>query len=749
MPRLRLQIQGIVQGVGFRPFVFQLATGLGLDGWVRNSPEGVLVEVQGLGQALAAFLGRLRSELPRAASIQRLLTGSLPERPEAGPFRILPSAGTGTRRPSIPADLATCPECAAEIRDPRARRHRYPFTNCTHCGPRYSIIAALPYDRPRTAMAGFPLCPECGREYREPRDRRFHAQPVACPECGPRLAFRGPGGEPGPDREAALEAAVALLRRGGILALKGLGGFQLLVDARSEPAVRRLRQRKGRGAKPFAVMFPDAAALAEACVADPEALAVLAGPQAPILLLPRRGDGGLAPAAAPDNPDLGAFLPCTPLHILLLEGFGGPLVCTSGNRSEEPMAITLAEALDGLAGIADGFLDHDRPVLRPLDDSVARLEGGRLRLLRRARGYAPLPLAMAGGPSVLALGGHAKATATLLAHGQAVVSQHLGDLDGPRGLALLERTADDLLAFFDVVPDRLACDLHPDYGSTRLGAALAGRLGRPLLRVQHHHAHVAAVLAEHGLEGPVLGLAWDGSGFGPDGTVWGGEALVVDGARFQRAAHLRPFPLPGGERAVREPRRSALGLCLGALGEPGPAAAAFAPGELDLLERAVRAGINAPLCSSVGRWFDAVASLTGVHAGPAFEGQAAMALEFQARSGRDAGAYPLALVAGQADPAPMLQALRDDLRRGEPAPAMALRFHAALAGLALAMAEAAGQERVVLAGGCFQNPLLAELCRARLAAAGFQVLRPERYPANDGALSLGQAWVAARMTKEV
>jgi hydrogenase maturation protein HypF len=750
MPRLRLQIQGTVQGVGFRPFVFQLATGLGLDGWVQNRPEGVLVEIQGLGAALAAFLGRLRTDLPRAARIRRLRAGDLPEQGDEGPFRILPSAGEGERLPSIPADLALCPECAAELRDPAARRHRYPFTNCTNCGPRYSIVTALPYDRPATAMAGFPLCPDCAREYAEPRDRRFHAQPVACPECGPRLAFHGPDGAPGPSGEAALAAAVDLLRRGEILALKGLGGFQLLVDARSEPAVRRLRTRKGRPAKPFAVMFQDRAALTAACMAGPAALAVLDGPQAPILLLPRRPDGPVATAVAPGNPDLGAFLPNTPLHLLLLEAFAGPLVCTSGNRSEEPMAIGLGEALERLEGIADGYLDHDRPVLRPLDDSVARIEGGRLHLLRRARGYAPLPLAVAGpaGP-VLALGGHQKATVTLLARGEAVVSQHLGDLDGPRGRALLERTAADLLDLFQAEPALLACDLHPDYGSTRVGEALAARLGRPLVRVQHHHAHVAAVLAEHGQDGPVLGLAWDGSGYGPDRTVWGGEALVVDGARCQRAGHLAPFPLPGGERAVREPRRSALGLCLATLGQAGPAADAFPARDLEILERAARNGLNAPVCTSIGRLFDAVACLAGIQSGPGFEGQAAMALEFQARAGQGAGAYPLPLAAGVADPAPLVRALCQDLRRGVARSAMAYRFHAALAGLAVAFAEAAGLERVVLSGGCFQNKLLAELCQRRLAARGFRVLRPERYPANDGGLSLGQAWVAARMHAEV
>jgi hydrogenase maturation protein HypF len=731
----------VVQGVGFRPFVYRLAGELGLAGWVQNGPEGVRIEVQGSAQAVALFPQRLRLGLPPAAELRELAVESIPERDGEGPFRILASAGEGDPRPSIPADLALCPDCARELDDPADRRHRYPFTNCTNCGPRYSILAALPYDRPRTSMAGFRLCPECALEYADPGDRRFHAQPVACPRCGPRLRFQDPSGTLLAEGEAALDRALELLRAGSVLALKGLGGFQLLVDAASEPAVRRLRRRKGREDKPFAVMFPDPAALAAACRAEPAVLALLEGPEAPILLLPRRDPGAVAPAVAPGNPDLGAFLPYTPLHRLLLAGFGGPLVCTSGNRSEEPMAIDDQEALDRLGEVADGFLGHDRPILRPLDDSVGRIEAGRLHLLRRARGFAPLPLAM-DGAGVLALGAQQKATVTLLVRGQAVVSQHLGDLDSAAGMALLERTAMDLLAFLDAAPERLACDLHPDYASTRLAEALAGRLGLPLVRVQHHHAHVAAVLAEHGLPGPVLGLAWDGAGFGPDGTVWGGEALAVDRAGFRRLGHLRPFPLPGGDLAAREPRRSALGLCLACLGEPGPAAAAFAPAELAVLARAAERGVNSPRASSVGRLFDAVAALLGLRRGRGFEGQAAMALEFQARDGLGTGAWPLPLAAGAADPGPLLEALLADLRRGEPVPAMAFRFHAALAGLALAFARDAGLGTVALTGGCFQNRLLAALCRERLEAAGFRVLRPGRYPPNDGGVSLGQAWVA-------
>ena len=412
------------------------------------------------------------------------------------------------------------------------------------------------------------------------------------------------------------------------------------------------------------------------------------------------------------------------------------------------MVIDNGDALARLGTIADGFLLHDRPVLRPLDDSVGRMEAGVLRLLRRARGFAPLSLPMEG-PTVLALGGHQKAAVTLLTQGQAVVSQHLGDLDSALGLALLERTVEDLLGFLRAAPQRLACDLHPDYGSTRLAERLAQQLGLPLLRIQHHHAHVAAVMAEHGLPGPVLGLAWDGSGFGADGTVWCGEALEVSATGYRRVGHLRAFPLPGGEQSVREPRRSALGLCLACLGEPGPAAAAFTLGELAVLCQASARGLNAPRCSSVGRLFDAIASLLGLRIGAGFEGQAAMALEFQARNARGAGSYTIPLVAGQADPTPLLRALIADLGRGEAVPAMAFRFHAALADMALAFAEAAGRETVVLTGGCFQNLLLAELCRERLQSRGFRVFRPAQYPANDGGLSLGQAWVAARLPMEL
>ena len=768
MPRLSIEIQGVVQGVGFRPFVYRLAQDRKLEGWVRNKPEGVEIEVQGAGAVLAAFQRALETEAPGPARIHSLVCREVTERSEEPGFSIRPSASVegGATRPSLPADLAICPDCLKEIRDPHERRHGYPFTNCTRCGPRYTLLASLPYDRPRTTMAAFLLCEACRAQYEDPADRRFHAQPIACPTCGPRLTLVDVSGQPMAEASMALERAASLLESGGILALKGLGGFQLLVDATSECAVALLRQRKRRETKPFAVMFPDLDSLQAHGQVDAEAARLLASSASPIVLLRRRADGPrpeLASGIAPGNPDLGCFLPNTPLHQLLVDRLARPVVCTSGNLSEEPMAIEDGDALARLGGIADAFLLHDRPILRPMDDSVARIEGGVPRLLRRARGYAPLPMPVSMPEAlvpILALGGHQKSTITVQGLGQAVTSQHLGDLDSPLGRALLARTTADLLDFLKVQPTRLACDLHPDYASTRWAESLAQEWRLPLVRVQHHHAHIAACLAELALDEPVLGLAWDGSGYGSDGVLWGGEALRVEGAQFTRLGHLREFPLPGGERAIREPRRSALGLCWECLG-PGFDTASgaipeleahFAPGEWNTLQAMLARGFACPRTTSIGRLFDAAAALTGVHATSGFEGQAAMALEFAARAespgdahdGGHGGAYVIALKDGIADPAPMLSELLSDRRRGASPGVMARRFHGALADLAVAFAESEGLPRVVLSGGCFQNALLAGMCEEKLAAAGFQVHRPALLPCNDGGLSLGQAWVAAK-----
>ncbi len=748
MSRLSIEVQGVVQGVGFRPFVYRIAGERRLVGWVRNRPDGVEIEVQGLDGVLADFLCALRDEKPAPARIYALSSHTIEELPAESTFIIRASGDSAYTRPSVPADLALCADCKMEMDTPGERRYRYPFTNCTYCGPRYSIIAGLPYDRPRTAMQAFPLCEACEAQYSDPADRRFHAQPIACPVCGPNVTLKDAHGILRAAGEAALQGAAADLVAGRVLALKGLGGYQLLVDATSDSAVALLRGRKHREEKPFAVMFPELRSLARTCqVSDTEA-AILQSIEAPILLLTRRGDG-ISEGVAPGNPNLGAFLPYTPLHRLLLGLVDRPLVCTSGNLSDEPMCIEDDEALERLGEVADAFLVHNRPVLRPVDDSVGRVEAGTLHLLRRARGFAPLPLPLPlDAPVVLAFGGHMKSTITLLTHGQAVVSQHLGDLDSPQGVALLSQTVDDLLDFFQATPARLACDLHPDYASTHLAERMAKERGLLLVRVQHHHAHVAACIAELELRNPALGLAWDGSGYGPDGTVWGGEALLVEGPRFSRFGHLRAFPLPGGERAVREPRRSALGLCWELLREDSAAVNLFSATELRPLRRILELGVHSPRTSSIGRLFDAVAALVGIRLGAGFEGQAAMALEFAAAASEDAGAYCISLSNGVADPAPMLHELLADRSHGVDPGRIARRFHTALADLALAFADSAGREDVILTGGCFQNRLLAALCTQSLSTRGFHVHRPALYPPNDGGISLGQAWVAAQWDEQ-
>ncbi len=762
MPRRRCQVRGVVQGVGFRPAVYRLALARGLTGFVWNHAEGVTLEAQGTAADLADFERALREEIPPPARVQSLVGEAIDVVPGEADFRIRESGQGEAPRPVVPPDLALCEACAAEVDTPGERRYRYPFTNCTRCGPRYTIIEGLPYDRPRTAMKAFPLCPDCEREYRDPLDRRFHAQPVACPACGPRLALQAADGTIRAEGEVALAAAAEALRQGAVLALKGLGGYQLLVDATSAEAVGLLRSRKRREAKPFAVMFPDRASLLRDCEVSSEESAWLASSEAPILLLRRRPGGAVVAEVAPGNPRLGAFLPNTPLHRLLLAAAGRPLVCTSGNLSDEPMAFEDDEAWRRLGALADLFLGHDRPITRPVDDSVLRVDADGPTLLRRARGFAPLAVTLGlegrsglalqglrglalGGPCVLALGAHQKNTVALLKGGELVMSQHLGDLTSLEGRDLLARTVDDLLAFFGARPEVLACDLHPDYTSTRLAERLAAEWQVPLVRVQHHHAHGAACAAEHALTGPALALTWDGTGLGSDGTLWGGEALRLEGAAFTRLGHLKPFPLPGGATAVKQPRRSACGLLWAArgAGAPPPAlAAAFDGAEWEQLQTLLAGAFNSPLTSSLGRLFDAVAALAGLHARGGFEGQAAMALEFAAGD-RVEAPYAWDFRDGIADPAPLVAGMLADLAAGRDAGFIAARFHAALADLALAWAQQAGLPDVLLSGGCFQNALLTARVQQKLGGAGFRVHRHRAFPTNDGSISLGQAAVAA------
>jgi len=749
--RVAITVRGVVQGVGFRPFVYRQAIGQGLSGWVLNEADRVEIEVQGACERVARFVECLRNEAPPQARLDAVEVRELACRNgQAEGFAIRSSTGQGAPRPTVPADLATCPECLAEIRDPSQRRCGYPFANCTNCGPRWSIVAGVPYDRPRTSMAAFRMCPQCQAEYDDPADRRFHAQPIACPHCGPTLELLDRTGRKLASGGEALERTAAAVLAGQIVALKGLGGFQLLCDATSNAAVTTLRQRKRRPDKPFALMFASAAAVRDACELSAGEEAAIASHRAPILLARRRSEPQgipIAPSVAPDNPYLGAMLPYTPLHHLLMSRVDRPVVCTSGNLSEEPMAVENAEAISRLGPIADLFLVHDRPIVRPVDDSVVQFTDEGPQVLRRARGYAPLPLPLAeDGPVVLALGGHLKNTVALALGRQAILSSHVGDLDNLLSVEVHRQAARDLVDFFQVRPEAVACDLHPDYASTRTAEWLAAQWHVPLFRVQHHQAHVAAAMAEHVLAGPVLGLSWDGTGYGTDGTVWGGEAIRCDAGQFTRAAQLRVFPLPGGDRAVREPRRSALGLLYAIAPELAQehAAAWFNTEESKVLLALLASGRQVPRTSSMGRLFDAVASLGGLPATVTFEGQAAMRLQFAADDYCDeANPYPLSDgTPGVAVWEPLVRSVLDDGRRGEPLGRISARFHNALGELALAIARRVRLDRIVLSGGCFQNVLLAERVTRRLRGAGFQVYQHGCVPPGDGGIALGQIHVA-------
>ena len=784
--RLRVEVHGAVQGVGFRPFVYRLATELGLAGWVINDTHGVFIEVEGPQPALARFLERLPAEKPPRAVILSLDAAWL-EAIGYARFEIRHSDEQGAKTTLMLPDVATCADCLAEVFSPADRRYRYPFTNCTNCGPRFTIIEALPYDRPHTTMRHFTMCPACQTEYEEPLNRRFHAQPNACPVCGPRLALWTPQGETVAEGDEALRGAAEALRAGQIVAVKGLGGFHLMVDARNEEAIARLRARKPRRDKPFAVMARDPEQARTLCEISPEAEALLTSPEAPIVLLRRLPHAPVAAGVAPGNPNLGVMLPYTPLHHLLLRETGFPVVATSGNLTDEPICTDEREAIRRLGRIADLFLVHDRPIARHVDDSVAWVVLGASRLLRRARGYAPLPVMLPRPlPTILAVGGHLKNTIALSVDRQVFISQHIGDLETAEAMSAFERVIADFLRVYEATPLAIAHDLHPDYSSTRWATSLyppsspaplppvgegsrlkpspqrgEGGVGGDavpiLMPIQHHHAHLAACLAENGVEEAALGVIWDGTGYGSDGTVWGGEFLLGDAAAFTRVAHLRPFRLPGGEAAIKEPRRAALAILWELYGEEALAwedlapVGSFRPEERRLLAQMLRKRVLSPVTTSVGRLFDAVAALLGLHQEVTFEGQAAMALEFAA-DGAVNDAYPVTVSsAGGSDDAgplmldwrPLIEAVLQDRRRGVGLGIIAARFHNALIEAALAVARSVGVGRVALSGGCFQNRLLTERLAQRLRAHGFAVLLHRQVPPNDGGISLGQVAVAA------
>jgi len=777
----QIRVRGAVQGVGFRPMVWRLATEHGLNGWVSNDAQGVIILASGSAFDVNAFVDALPGQVPLLARIDAIERETVAECPDNVGFRIVPNRG-GKVRTGVVADAATCPACLAEIADPTARRYRYPFTNCTHCGPRLSIIEAIPYDRAATTMREFPPCAKCAAEYENPEDRRFHAQPIACPACGPRVWLENADGR-AVDTEALtrlddIDAACTLIERGVIVAIKGLGGFQLACDASNESAVARLRHRKQRERKPFALMARDLDVIRCYCAVSDTEAALLHSPAAPIIILETNSLEHVAAEVAPGVKTLGFMLPNSPLHHILLKRMDRPIVLTSGNLSDEPQCIANADARIRLGGIADFFLMHDRGIARRVDDSVVRVMAGKPRLLRRARGYAPapfrLPEGFAAAPPILAMGGELKNTFCLLRDGEAIVSHHMGDLADARCHADYVQSISAYQQLFEHEARIVAVDKHPEYLSRKLGMAMAEQRGLACAEIQHHHAHIAACMAENGIAfdtQPILGVALDGLGYGDDGSLWGGEFLLADYRQCQRIVSLKPVAMPGGAQAIYEPWRNTyaqlmsglswdcfaerygkLELCRFLAGKPR-----------DVLDNMINRGVNSPLTSSCGRLFDAVAAATGICRERAvYEGQAAVEFEalVDAHILTDEGdtlAYPFAIShLGNdglpcIDPLPMWQALLDDLMRATPVPVIAARFHKGLSIVIVDMLKTLSRQvhrdqtinTVALSGGVFQNRVLFEQVVTRLERSGFTVLKHRWLPANDGGLALGQAVIAA------
>ena len=739
-----LRVRGIVQGVGFRPFVARLADEFGLRGWVLNDAEGVLARIVGDLDRSDGFARAVQQQAPGAARVTEVEW--LSDRPSGPPvgegFEIVESAaGAAEISTGAPPDLAPCPDCLRELRDPTDRRFAYPFINCTQCGPRYSIIERLPYDRPMTTMVEFAMCPSCGREYGDAGDRRFHAEPNACPVCGPQLALTDPAGRTLAERNAALEGVVECLLGGGIVAVKGVGGFHLMADATDEGAVAELRRRKHREQKPFGVMFRDLEELREWAVVSEQEAAILRSSAAPMVLVPALEGRALAAGVAPGNPWIGALLPSAPLHILLVEAFQRPLVATSANLAEEPLCVDDAEARDRLKGIADLFLGHNRRIARPVDDSIVRVtDAGAPVVLRRARGYAPSPLKLPAAleSPVICVGAEMKNTVAVASGDRVVLSPHIGDLSGTATLRAFRQTLETLSGLIGAEAGKVVCDKHPDYQSTRF----AEECGLPRVSVQHHLAHVLAVLLEHGRKADgVLGVAWDGTGYGEDGTVWGGEFLLLEKGGASRFACMRPFRLAGGEAAVRDARRVALVLTRDAGCDWN---SGIASREATLLAEILERGVNSPVCTSAGRLFDGFGALLGLAERNHFEGQVPLAVEAAAaRAGHDAPALPFEVVTGggratcEVDWRP---AIEECLSRSawDPGEASAA-LHQGMADSIVEVARRAGVGTVALSGGCFQNVRLRTLAERGLSAAGFEVLAPRELPPGDGAIAAGQA----------
>jgi hydrogenase maturation protein HypF len=753
---LKITVRGAVQGVGFRPFVFRLANELGLAGWVNNSPSGVFIEAEGASDKLEQFLERLQSDRPPLSSIQSLESAYV-DRRGFGRFEVRPSEESGIKITLVMADIAVCDDCLKEMNDKNDRRYRYPFINCTNCGPRFSIIEALPYDRPNTTMRLFPMCEECRAEYGNPADRRFHAQPIACPKCGPQVELWNSNGLVLSQGDISITKTCEAIRAGQIVAIKGLGGFHLVVDAANIEAIKRLRLCKNREEKPLALMYQSWEKVANDCELSQAEKRLLSSPESPIVLLKKQKEliGKSAfEAVAPNNPYLGVMLPYTPLHHLLMQGLDGPIVATSGNLSDEPICIDENEAITRLKGIADLFLAHNRPIRRHVDDSIVRLIAGREMVMRRARGYAPLPIYVTQDiPKTLAVGAHLKNSVAIGTDRRIFISQHIGDLETTQAYGAFENAIRSLNDLYEFKPEKVACDNHPDY----LSSQYARKSGLPLVKVQHHYAHILGCMAENEIEPPVLGVSWDGTGLGLDGTIWGGEFLVIDEHDFTRIAHLRIFGLPGGDKSVKEPRRTALGILYEMYGDKAfkmadvASVGAFDKSELPLLSKMLQSGLNCPKTSSAGRLFDVVSSIVGLRQTTNYEGQAAMELEFAIGNIESDELYGYE-IADNSKPIIInwrliIKQIIEDIKRDSAIGLISAKFHNTLAEIICKVATIAGLEKVVLSGGCFQNKYLIEKSIDLLAQQGFRPYWNQRIPPNDGGIALGQVMASARAKK--
>ncbi len=763
--RLKIEIKGTVQGVGFRPFVWRLANELDVKGWVVNGVRGVVIEAEASESTLLEFLRRLSDDAPVVSSIESKKHLFLQDTVSYETFDIRESDDVGEKTALVLPDLATCPECQSEIFNQKNRRFRYPFTNCTNCGPRYSIIENVPYDRPNTTMKVFPMCPDCRKEYNDPSNRRFYAQPNACPVCGPHLELLDTLGLSFASHDDALQAAEDVIRSGGTVALKGLGGFQLLIDATEETAIKRLRAMKGRpGEKPFAVMYPNLELIKAHCEVSVEEEKILTSIESPIVLLKRREnprDIEKLPheSIAPDSKIIGVMLPYTPLHHLLMSDLGFPVVATSGNISDEPIITENNEAVEKLAHIADVFLVHNRGIVRHVDDSIARVIDGRPIILRRARGYAPLPITIKNAsdksPCVVAFGPDLKNTGAVLIGDKVFMTQHIGDMETVASEKALIRSIKDIIAFRDKKPEAVVCDLHPNYESTKMAETFASELNIPLHRIQHHKAHILSAMTENGIIGEnALGVAWDGTGYGEDDTIWGGEFFCVNKTGLKRLAHFRTFGLIGGDTAAREPKRSAIAMLYEIFGneifnsERYSSVVALSENERKLFPKMLENKVNVFTTSSAGRLFDAIASILDICHSSDYEGHAAILLEQAIGKTVTDESYQFRFMEnGTLDWEPMIRSILNDFEEGIPRSVMSAKFHNTLAKAIVKIAELSEEKKVVLSGGCFQNKYLLERVMKEFEGTEIEVFTQNKLPMNDGGIALGQITAFLMNTK--